>query len=103
MMDSSDQLSGFGSNGESNNRSIALTASPNPIIDQVAINWNSSLEGNYQLQVFDLAGKLVQQQQGLQYAGYNTHELSLAGQPAGIYIIRLFSGTNTQTIKVTKS
>ena len=77
---------------------FALTAFPNPVKDEVTIKIDGTTSGTEQVQLIDISGKLIKADQ----TDTNTLNMSMAGLPAGIYLIRYTDAEHTQTIKVIK-
>lgn len=72
-----------------------LTVSPNPAYDMVTLRWNTG--SNYTLQVFDPAGRRVQQVNNI--TG-NTFTLQTAQLPAGMYMMQLQNEQQTLRARV---
>ncbi|RYZ46165.1 MAG: T9SS type A sorting domain-containing protein, partial [Sphingobacteriales bacterium] len=81
---------------------IELNAYPNPFSSSSTINLNMSVTSDVQLQLYDVNGKLVQRLfAGLAEAGVN-YQFDVEGEdlPAGLYMCRLVSGSQTANIKL---
>lgn len=69
---------------------------PNPVDETLQITTPAE---QFSLQLYDIQGRLVQQLSNLQ----GSQSLDLAGLSQGIYILQLFSATNTQTVRILKN
>ena len=76
---------------------IGFSISPNPTTDGKLFLEGVSSEGSKTLQVFNLLGELIAV---LPYENNGKIELSLAGHPAGIYIVLLRTGAGVVSRKV---
>ncbi len=74
--------------------------SPNPTADLANYRFESSEEGEGQLQVFDLNGKIVFSAQLVVNQGFNEVEFSLGEVPPGIYLLRLQGEKQVLTEKI---
>ncbi|MGI4740752.1 MAG: T9SS type A sorting domain-containing protein [Janthinobacterium lividum] len=63
---------------------------PNPAPDQTTLDLTALPVGSYQVQVLDLAGRLVQ---AYTLAGGQAHLLTVSDLPSGSYVVLVFSGT----------
>jgi PKD repeat protein len=79
-----------------------LSAAPNPTSSTVQLNWESEKVGDYSWQLFDLNGKLLQQQSLRSNGGLNNLEIDLSRQPAGIYLFRLQTSEGQKTLRLSK-
>ena len=80
----------------------ALSAAPNPTSNVVQLSWESAKAGDYSWQLFDLNGKLLQQQTLRSVGGINQVELDLTRHAAGIYLFRLQTPEGQQTLRLSK-
>lgn len=76
----------------------AFTVYPNPTNGNFSLKTEPSIQAK-QVQVFDLTGRLLQQQSFME----STIELGLKDQPQGIYLIQLTIGTDTFLRRIIKS
>lgn len=89
------------------NRPIApdfdIQVLPNPTSDDVYLNFELTTREDIAVLVYDLQGRLVKelprQEMGV---GAQQLRVSLADEPAGVYLLRLLAGGAEQTIKVVK-
>ena len=81
-------------------QNIALANIPNPVIDQTTIEVSSEISGEFQFQVFDVAGKLTHSEQVLLTAGYNSFVYDATTLDAGMYIYAISNGTGAISEKM---
>jgi len=81
---------------------LQLTATPNPTTDALRLSFAMPQSGTVQIAVFDLLGRVVQQQSSTLPAGTNQLDLNLQGLPAGTYAVRLLAAGTGATLKVMK-
>ncbi len=72
-----------------------LEVFPNPAGSFVNCRFESPVEGNAQLSIFDMNGKLLKTQETLLYIGGNHWKLDLNGIPKGTYLVRLVCLSHT--------
>jgi len=80
----------------------AISAAPNPTSNVVQLSWDATTADDYSWQLFDLNGKLLQQQTLRSIGGLNQVELDLSGQAAGIYLFRLQTPEGQRTLRLSK-
>ena len=73
---------------------------PNPSQGKMAINWNSSTNGNAKLSLFGVDGKLVKQLDINETAGANHLDLNVDSLPNGVYMMVIESQSGIYTSKV---
>ncbi len=71
----------------------ALSLAPNPAGEQLMVRFHATHSGPVDLHVLDMAGKSVQQHRGLATAGTNVIGMDLGSLDAGIYVLRIGTGT----------
>ena len=76
--------------------------SPNPVQGMTGVGFMAPEAATFQLEVFDLKGQLIQQDQIVASAGNNVHELDLSQVAGGMYIIRLTNGSGRLDKKILK-
>jgi hypothetical protein len=81
---------------------LNLSVYPNPIEGQLNLTFNTTTAGNMQLNVTDIAGKLLVQKNIEAAAGANTYQLSTAQLPQGLLLVNLVSAEGSFTQKVIK-
>jgi Zn-dependent metalloprotease len=79
-----------------------LRAFPNPVDDGLTISFNMESAGETYLQVFDLMGRQVHAEAFDAMQGENSLEYSMAGLPAGTYLLRLSFPEGQAALKVMK-
>jgi hypothetical protein len=68
----------------------SLYLNPNPVYDQVNINYTTDARGNIEVLVYDMTGRLVLGQDfGIQPKGSFACKLNVSSLPAGSYIVRI--------------
>lgn len=78
--------------------SMSMNVYPNPATDQVNITYTLPQNGDAEIVLIDELGRIIQSQQRRNLtAGEQRAELSLDNVTAGIYYVRLRSGTLTET------
>ncbi len=75
---------------------------PNPVKDAATLRFIAEQNGLAQIEVFDLLGQHLQQQQEVVVPGENQLELNLMNLPAGTYWVRLSMNGATGTVSVVK-
>lgn len=69
---------------------IALTLFPNPTTGEATLRVNSGHGETTDIQIYDLLGRLISTSEtSLQLSSGNTHQLTVADQPEGIYLIKI--------------
>ena len=81
-------------------QNIALGNSPNPVIGQTTIEVSSDISGDFQFNVFDVAGKLMHSEQIQLTTGYNSFIYDAADLEAGMYIYAISNGTGAISEKM---
>jgi PKD repeat protein len=79
-----------------------LQVAPNPTRDQVQISWQPNVAGGYTWQLFDLNGRLIEQQQLRTSGALEIVTLDLSAQVSGVYLFRLQTAEGQQTIRLSK-
>lgn len=83
---------------------MRLTASPNPVTDQVRLSFALPYTQAYTLAVYDGQGRLVQQVASGEAPAGQAQELAVPTQTyaAGLYLVRLSTATDVQQFKFVK-
>jgi aerobic-type carbon monoxide dehydrogenase small subunit (CoxS/CutS family) len=84
--------------------SHSLSAYPTPFTNSMTLNYMVKTDGNYQVNLYDMTGRLVRNlHTGHGQAG-TQERLELDGRvlKSGIYLIAITNGTERQTIRVVK-
>lgn len=80
---------------------LNLSAMPNPAADKVMISWTQPAAAVVNAEIVNLAGQTVKTLTSVQgQQGYNETEADLSDLNAGVYLIKLSSGTATSTIRL---
>jgi len=80
---------------EENSTMSALSIWPNPAREQLNITLDSELSGALYIEVVDLNGRVVMQQQERIATGSNRVQISTEALQAGLYAVRISNGTTT--------
>jgi hypothetical protein len=90
---------GVGKRAEGN--ADAPSLAPNPSQDRVAITWTPAVDGQAQLKVMDVQGKVVFQTALAETGGgKNTYTLDVVSWDAGVYIVQVTSGSKATNLKL---
>jgi hypothetical protein len=68
---------------------VAVNLYPNPSNGRITLSFTTTSESSYLTSIFDMAGRLVYSDKSVAIVGENTHEIILAGVPAGMYMVRV--------------
>lgn len=79
-----------------------LSLFPNPNTGQFTLQLLSDNEGDANIRVFDLTGKMVSQQRFASSKGENRFEMDLTAQPAGIYFVEVMVNGQRMVKKLIK-
>jgi hypothetical protein len=79
-----------------------LTIYPNPAINQLQINYESTEPGKVQIEIIDLHGKVVEKQILNNQNGTNHVTISVTQLPAGLYLLCFQSNNKLETFKFIK-
>jgi hypothetical protein len=87
------------------NTTAAMTASPNPFIDEIKIKYNSSVSGVVEIILYDLNGNIVKKSQQEVSKGSNVFVCSdFKTVPAGVYLLGITQDNkSTAVIKMIKA
>ena len=72
---------------------------PNPSTGQVNVRISQAVRGPADIEVYDYTGRSVLKRSAAPF-GTETFQLSLAGHPDGVYVVRVTAGTHIYTSKV---
>lgn len=75
---------------------------PNPAIDDLIIGFEAQKAADYQLDILNANGQLVQRQQINATIGNNLAELDVSQLTPGFYLVRIATNTTTKTMKFIK-
>lgn len=73
---------------------------PNPASTLVNVQFSSTDNSTYRLQLTDLSGRLIMDKTVTAQAGLNTHQIDLKQMAKGVYMLLLKSNDNTQKQKI---
>jgi|GEM_PF-7035529 len=79
-----------------------LKAYPNPAGDHLTLEINRNTETGYHLEISDLAGRIIQLEDGNLSEGINQIELDMSSFKAGIYIATLKDGDSKHQVRIVK-
>lgn len=77
-----------------------LVAAPNPYSENFHFNVQTSSESAIQIKVYDMLGKLIDNE-NIEYSEIQNSTFG-SNYPSGVYIINVSQGENTQTLRVIK-
>ena len=75
---------------------------PNPVTDELKINFQSAGKWNLQIDIIDIQGKVLHQENISSQTGINFFTINIAQLPQGLYLCRLQNGNKVETIKFIK-
>jgi hypothetical protein len=82
-------------------RSFALY--PNPVVNDIQINYESSSAGQLQLEIIDLQGRLQIKELINIQTGTNSKTISVANLQKGIYVCRMINANKSESVKFLKN
>ncbi len=75
---------------------------PNPVTDKLSITYFSNKTEQIQVEMLDLQGKLIEQENENAIAGQNDYQLEMSNKPAGIYFIKISTDKGIYNNKIVK-
>jgi hypothetical protein len=87
----------------STDKNNTLMLYPNPVIDQLHVQYVSVVSENVQLQIVDMQGKIILKQSIDNKPGINNATIPVSQLQHGVYLCRLQNGTKLKTIKFLKN
>lgn len=76
---------------------------PNPTSDILFISLNTEINQDLDITIYDITGRMIYRENALRTnITENQHQISMSRFPAGVYLVRLKSGLQQDTIKVIK-
>ncbi|MEO5675309.1 MAG: T9SS type A sorting domain-containing protein [Chitinophagales bacterium] len=75
------------------------TIYPNPSTGEFNVDYSSMLDGNVNLVVFDLMGRLAHDQTAMVSAGANSFRMDLKKLNSGIYVLEIINGNEVSKMK----
>lgn len=79
---------------------MAMTVYPNPARENVTVQFNSTQESNYNLQVTDVTGRIVYAYSGEAQVGLNSRDINLSEIQSGVYLIKVESAGYNETTRL---
>lgn len=79
-----------------------LLVFPNPVKDELNINFNGMAQGKYHLELNDAAGRLIYQGDADVKAGAEKHNIRLDELAAGAYFLNIKGQELVKTVKINK-
>jgi|GEM_PF-3411501 len=70
---------------------------PNPSNGVSTITFEDTSEGNLSMEIFDFQGKLIFQEDKINFEGFYQNTLNISNQPSGIYLIKMNIGDRSYT------
>ncbi|HNY01803.1 MAG TPA: C25 family cysteine peptidase [Bacteroidales bacterium] len=93
------RMGGLAATGESENgRTSAFRVYPNPTSGRITVDPGTP-EANFQVEIYNMQGRKIFRQE---FPGKQPAGLSLGGNPAGIYLVRITRANRTETVRVIK-
>ncbi len=62
---------------------------PNPSQGLTKLTFENDSKGELNIKVYDLSGKMIMEQDKLDFEGYYEEEINIFGQPSGIYLVEM--------------
>ncbi len=81
---------------------LALSLTPNPADETVAVAWTQASAGLAEVRLLDVQGRLLHSHQLTQPAGPVRLELPIEDLPAGVYLVEVVTGGKVGTAKLVK-
>ncbi|GEM_PF-3169349 len=76
---------------------------PNPAETTLQISWLSSQQGHTELRIFDMSGRLLQQESTLSRGDLQPYQLDVAGLKAGLYLLELYQDGHRKSLRFVKT
>lgn len=80
--------------------SLELSASPNPVKEQLNVNFISNEKQSYTLKLMEMTGRVVYNAVRTATEGENNLQLNVGKFAAGIYLLNLQMGTSNEQIRI---
>lgn len=77
-----------------------LNIYPNPAHDMLNVEFNSSVEGNLDVRIFDITGKMISNTNYSSQKGLNTYTIQLGDLSGGLYFVNVNNGNDNITKKL---
>jgi Zn-dependent metalloprotease len=81
---------------------LSLATAPNPVIDQLSIEFSATITTKAQVSILNLMGATLVSQEYQLTEGTNRLTLGFQGLPSGTYLVRLQAGQSASVVKVVK-
>lgn len=83
--------------------SNTVSVSPNPFTSEYVVSVNALQNGNSEIEMTDIQGRVVAKQTGILVQGVNTIQVqNIASIQAGVYFVKVTTNNETQVIKLVK-
>lgn len=88
---------------EEENAFTSINMFPNPTFDYVYLQFNSNFEGELNVNLYDLSGKLIQSKSNVNFVnGYNLVEFNVNDLKSGMYIVSIQNKNQVYTTRLIK-
>jgi hypothetical protein len=85
------------------NEKIDVRAFPNPMVNNLNINYNLKESGLVNIEVINMAGQIVKtRNEGLQTVGEHESSIDVQNLKSGSYLLKVSSSSSQKTIKILK-
>ena len=81
-------------------QSFTAMLSPNPAAAEVLLTLTSAINSVTQIQIMEMTGKLILQQEFNSQRGITRFPVSLNGYSKGLYLVRITQGNNSKTLRL---
>jgi len=81
-------------------QSFTAMLSPNPAAGEVLLTLTSAINSVTQIQIMEMTGKLISQQEFNSQRGITRFPVSLNGYSKGLYLVRITQGNNSKTLRL---
>ncbi|MCK9422694.1 MAG: T9SS type A sorting domain-containing protein [Bacteroidales bacterium] len=81
----------------------SLQVYPNPVIDEFTFTYQFANKGSFQIDIFDLQGKVVLTKTESHTEGMDRFKINVSKLPKGLYLCRLLNGSSIETRKFLKN
>lgn len=81
-------------------QSFTAMLSPNPAAAEVLLTLTSAINSVTQIQIMEMTGKLISQQEFNSQRGITRFPVSLNGYSKGLYLVRITQGNNSKTLRL---
>lgn len=84
------------------NENTFVTLSPNPVINELNINYSFPQADAMNITIFDMNGRALYTEQKTCTRAGGTHKINIANFSSGLYLVKIKSTNHTTILKVTK-